>query len=274
MDTLAAAYLDMGGLDRALPLFVEALEHRASKLGAEHAETLISKNNVAAAHQLGGRIDEAVREFESVLKLRRAKLPVDHPDTLKSMNNLALALREAGRSSEAVAMLEDVLKRRKATLASGHPDTLKTFNDLAAIHLEARRWDAAAALLQECLKLRESKKSSDWRLFQTMSQLGESLAGQHKKSTEAEPLLIRGYEGLKAGETSIPYFKRNEITAAITRLVAFYEGRREPEKALEWRQKLHPTEAPAARPCSEEADLSAEAGSEGSNCAAPTSGAG
>ena len=247
MDTLAAAYLDMGGHERALPLFVEALEHRTAKLGPEHAETLVSKNNVAAAHQLAGRIDEAVREFESVLKLRRTKLTVDHPDTLKSMNNLALALREAGRSSEAVAMLEDVLKRRKATLSSVHPDTLKTFNDLAAIHLEARRWDEAATLLQECLKLRESKKSSDWRLFQTMSQLGEALAGQHK-AADAEPLLTRGYEGLKAGEAGIPYFKRNEITAAITRLVAFYEGRREPQKALEWRQKLPPSGAPAARP--------------------------
>ncbi len=47
---------------------------------------------------------------------------------------------------------------------------------------------------------------------------------------------------------SIPYFKRNEITAAITRLVGFYEGRLEPQKALEWRQKLPPSGAPLARP--------------------------
>jgi hypothetical protein len=135
------------------------------------------------------------------------------------MNNLALATAETGRGSEAISMLEEVLQRRNAKLGRDHPDTLKTINDLATLYLEASRWGQAEPLLNACLKLRESKKSDDWRLYQTMSQLGAALAGQNKRA-EAEPLLIRGYEGLKARELKIPFFRRKEVSEAAARLGA------------------------------------------------------
>jgi eukaryotic-like serine/threonine-protein kinase len=271
MDSLATAYLYVGELEAALPLFEESLKLRSAKLGANHSDTLTSKSDLAAAHQLSGRISEAVREFEEVLKQRQADPGLDHPETLRSMNNLALALREAGRSNEAVSMLEDVLDRRKAKLGVDHRDTLKTMNDLAGLYLESRRWSQAEPLLEACLKLRESKQSADWRLFQTMSQLGEAMAGQNKQS-DAEPMLIHGYEGLKARESNIPYFKRNEISAAIARLVAFYERRHEPQKALEWRQKMPPSGTAATRTFLQEPAPPGGAGRALANCLALTSG--
>jgi hypothetical protein len=42
-----------------------------------------------------------------------------------------------------------------------------------------------------------------WLTFNTQSLLGGALLGQ-KKYAEAEPLLVKGYEGLKTREKTIP----------------------------------------------------------------------
>ena len=53
-----------------------------------------------------------------------------------------------------------------------------------------------------------------WLKPQTQSLLGACLAGQ-KKYAEAEPLLLSGYEGLRAGEAAIPVTQRKRVTEAL-----------------------------------------------------------
>jgi hypothetical protein len=70
------------------------------------------------------------------------------------------------------------------------------------------------------------------------------LAGQ-KRYVEAEPLLIRGYEGLKDREAKIGAPAHRNLVAAAGRVVPFYEAWGKPDKASEWRVKLA---TPARRP--------------------------
>jgi len=77
-----------------------------------------------------------------------------------------------------------------------------------------------------------------------MSQLGWALAGR-KRYVEAEPLLIRGYEGLKEREAKIGAPARRSLVAAAGRIVPFYEAWGKADKAAEWRVKLA---TPAAGP--------------------------
>jgi eukaryotic-like serine/threonine-protein kinase len=244
MNNVARAALELGQIDRAITLFEEALKLRISSLGAENLFTVDAKSNLALAHQADGRFEDAVHELGEVVAARKAKLSPDHADTLRSIHDLALALGDAGRRPEATSLLEKLLERRSEKPGRDHPDTLKTINDLATLILEARQWDRAEPLLSECLKFRQLKKVHDWRLFQTKSQLGAALAGQNKPA-DAERLLIEGYEGLKAQEMKIPYLRRNEVSAAIARLVDFYDSRHETEQAQAWRRKLPPTGKPA-----------------------------
>ena len=44
---------------------------------------------------------------------------------------------------------------------------------------------------------RSTRLPDDWTTFNTMSLLGEALMGE-KQHAEAAPLLLKGYEGLKA----------------------------------------------------------------------------
>ena len=60
-------------------------------LGADHPQTLTSRNNLAYAYQSAGRLGEAIPLYEQVLADRTRVLGPDHPDTLTSRNNLAYA---------------------------------------------------------------------------------------------------------------------------------------------------------------------------------------
>ena len=60
------------------------LKLRESKLGPDHPDTLISRNNLAAAYQIAGRIADAIAMDEATLKLYESKFGPDHPSTLNS----------------------------------------------------------------------------------------------------------------------------------------------------------------------------------------------
>jgi hypothetical protein len=82
----------------------------------------------------------------------------------------------------------------------------------------------------------EKKTPNDWRTFETQSLLGASLLDQ-KKYAEAEPELIRGYEGLKAREERIPAPSRKALTETVEWIIQLYDARGKTGKADEWRKK-------------------------------------
>ena len=73
--------------------------------------------------------------------------------------------------------------------------------------------------------------------------LGGSLLGQ-KKYAEAEPLIVSGYEGMKARQTKIPPPGKPRFTEAAERVVKLYEAWGKKDEAARWRAKQ-------ARPSSE-----------------------
>jgi tetratricopeptide (TPR) repeat protein len=246
MNSLASAYRDSGRHADAIALFEESLRLCKAKLGPDHPNTLTSLNNLAATYLDAGRTTEAFPLLEEGLRLRKAKLGPDHPDTLVGMNNLAVVYRATGRLDDAISLYEEVLKLTKAKLGSDHPTTLHIMNNLAGAYLSAKRWTDAETLLGDCLSLRERKQPDDWTHFATMSQLGAALAGREQYA-EAEPLLIDGFEGLKARQDKIPAQQKKSLAEAAARIVPFYESWGKPEKADEWREKLKAPD-PAAKP--------------------------
>jgi hypothetical protein len=95
----------------------------------------------------------------------------------------------------------------------------------------------AEPLLREFLAIRQRKSPDDWRTFETSSLLGDSLLSQ-KKFAEAEPLLLAGYNGLKAREAKVPAQSKRRLAEAATRIAALYNAWGKPENAAEWRKKL------------------------------------
>ncbi len=74
------------------------------------------------------------------------------------------------------------------------------------------------------------------------------MVGQ-KKFADAEPLILAGYEGMKARESKIPAPDTPRLTEAAERVVQLYEAWGKKDKAAEWRAKLaRPADEPKHRP--------------------------
>jgi tetratricopeptide (TPR) repeat protein len=226
---------------------LKALE---SRLGPDHPSTLTGRNNLALAYLATGRADDAVRLHEGVLKALESRLGPDHPNTLSSRNNLAGAYHAAGRTADAVPLLEEVLKARESRLGADHPQTLASRDNLARVYQSLGRWAESEAVLRACLAIREKATPDGWARFDTMSMLGGALLGQ-RRYAEAEPLVVPGYEGMKAREGRIPPPSRRYLAEAALQVVRLYERWGKTEQAAAWKDRLGLADLPAdvfARP--------------------------
>ena len=83
----------------------------------------------------------------------------------------------------------------------------------------------------------ERKEPDAWTTFQAQALLGTALAGQ-KKYAEAEPLLLRGYEGMKQradrrdkpGGSPPP----ERLTEALDRLIELYTVMNKSDEVKKW----------------------------------------
>jgi hypothetical protein len=130
-------------------------------LGADHPDTLNTRNSLAAAYQAAGRPAEAIPLFEQTLVGRERLLGPDHPDTLNSQNNLAAAYQDEGRTGEAKLLFELTLAARERLLGSDDPSTLNSRGNLAAICREEGRPDEAIPLFEQTLAGREQVLGAD-----------------------------------------------------------------------------------------------------------------
>ncbi len=99
-------------------------------------------------------------------------------------------------------------------------------------------------LLRSCLANRQRSNPDAWTTFNTQSLLGGALLGQ-KKYADAEPLLLKGYEGMKQREQTIPPQAATRIPEALDRLVQLYEATDKKDEAAKWRKELEAIKPPS-----------------------------
>jgi tetratricopeptide (TPR) repeat protein len=285
---LAAAYLAVGRVADAIRLLEANIEHMDSRLGPDHPHAILNRNALAAAYWRAGRLDRSIPLFERALEQMAAKLGPDHPDTLNTQCNLGVNYRDAGRLEEGARLMEealrrargrpdalaktewallqlgwtyqglgrwdraepllrDFLSRQRKTTPPDSPALAATLAQLGLILLLQQDWSEAESALRECLKIREVKFPDDWSRFNTMSQLGGALLGQGRYA-EAQPLIVRGYEGLKSREAKIPPPAKARLPEAAERVIELYEAWGQPEQATRWRATLGRARVPSELP--------------------------
>jgi serine/threonine protein kinase/tetratricopeptide (TPR) repeat protein len=227
-----------------------AMDAAASKLAELFADQ--PKEEAEARQALGEQYlfmedyPAAEEQFRRALALRRQVLGREHEETLHTQYFLAFVLEGRGKEAEVIPLYEGVLPLWKVKFGPDALDTLVLMDNLARLYQGAGRWSEAEPLLRECLAIRARKYPEEWSTFNDRSLLGGALAGQ-KKYAEAEPLLVEGYEGLKARAKAIPAAQRAaHLTEALERLVQLYDGWGKPDAAAKWRKELE-----AARPAGE-----------------------
>jgi len=285
MNSLAGGYLQASKPDLALPLYEETFKLRKARHGADHPLTLGSMNNLAECYRVAGKLDLALPLLEESLKLTKNKQGADHPDTLTRMNNLAYGYQDAGKLDLALPLFQGaaagVEKRRFQHEYAGTIvgnlircyDRLKRFDEadvwrrkwvafvkecagaeslpyadqlafLGFHFLQRKKWSDAETVLRESLAIREKKQPDAWNMFYVHSMLGGALLNQQKYA-DAEPLLLKGYEGMKQRADKIPAQVRTfRMSEAVELLVQLYEATGNKDEAAKWRKELEAIKKP------------------------------
>ena len=242
---IARVHQSAGRLPDALPLLEEVSRRMEAGLGPDHPNTLVVKLTLAQTYRDTGRLHQALPLLEEVSRQMKAKLGPDHPYTSKAALMLALTYRDTGRLDQALPLLEEIFNRRKSKLGGDHLETRLAECQLVSAYLAAHRWADAEAAARECLEFASRTQPGDWLHFHAMSQLGAALVGL-KRFADAEPLLIRGFEELRAREAVIPASSRKTLADAAARIVAMYEACGDVDQASAWKAKLGQADLPAA----------------------------
>ncbi len=237
MNNLAAAYRIEGKYAQAEPLLVRALAVKRRVLGEIHHSTATAWNNLATLYRLEGKLAEAEPLQIKAVEVWRAVSGDEGPETLSSMSGLAALYQARKRYAEAEGLWTKVLAVQRRTLGSKHPNTLDVMASLGEVQILQQKYADAEALAREALGHWEAGSPNSWKRFYGQALVGASLAGQ-KRYAEAEPLLLSGHQGLVERESTIPAGSRRVVGEAGLRIAELYQNWGQPEKALEWREKL------------------------------------
>ncbi len=200
-------------------------------------------NNLASAYQAVGKLDLALPLFEQALDKRKTKLGPNHPDTQKSLRNLADCCAKLQQPEKAEPLLRQLTQFWKEKAGA---DSTQYAGQLAALGLNLLQKEKPAdaePLLRECLLICQKKQPDESPTFHTISLLGGSLLGQ-KNYSDAEPLLLAGYEGMKQREAQLSPEGKSRLTEALQRLVDLYDALGQKDNADEWRKQQQALKAP------------------------------
>ncbi len=234
---LGHLYIDQGQFAKAEPLLLKTLDGLRRVLGEEHRETVNAMDVLAYLYVCQGQFAKAEALYAKVIEVSRRVRGDEHMGTLIFMRELADLYVRQCQFSKADQLAQDALAK-----ARKHPGELSPLRlaeyllTLTESLLQQQKHTDAEPLLRELLALGEKHFPERWGFWRVRSMLGGALQGQ-KKYTEAEPLLVRGYEGMKEREAKIPQLYKAELTKAAERLVQLYEATNQPEKARAWREK-------------------------------------
>jgi eukaryotic-like serine/threonine-protein kinase len=236
-NNMALLCVAQGKYDQAQQLYQGTLEIRRRISGTGNISTLILMNNLADLYRLEGKYARAEALFNEALKAGRHALGDEHETTLNSLTGLADIYKRQGRYALAESIYTNVLTSQRRALGDVHPDTISTFASLGHVRLLQRKYNEAEAPLRYGLQMYEKSKPDSWERYSCQSMLGASLAGQ-KKFSEAEPLLISGYEGIVRLEPTMPMAERSNLRDARERLIHVYREWGKLEKLAEWEAKF------------------------------------
>lgn len=245
-NSLAYGFLAAGKLDVALRLNEETLALVLAKFGPDHLETLNTMSHLGTSYWMAKRLDQSIPLFEKLLKSYEKRFGRGHPDTQLTVANLGVNYRDAGRLKECLSLLEeshkasrnvpslrwvgaalleayrkagktaeaDVLAKElkvSATKKPFPPDSLGragTLAQQALAHFRMNAFADAEKALRECLKIRQQREPASWTTFHTQSLLGTALLRQMKYS-DALPVLLAGYDGMRQRVADIPAQQRD-----------------------------------------------------------------
>jgi serine/threonine protein kinase len=184
--TLGHAYVELAELSKALEHLNRSYEIREKILGAEHSDTLSSRDAVARLIARMGRGAQAEEELRSVVAVRERLQGAEHRDTLSSRVSLADAMLRQEKPREAATEIRAVIPVAERVLGVRDSVTLDARTVLAQSLFGQQRLPEAATEFRLLLDMqRHAHGPESSRTLELQSQLAAVHRAQEKYS-EAE----------------------------------------------------------------------------------------
>jgi eukaryotic-like serine/threonine-protein kinase len=254
LGNLAATYHSARQFDKSVPLFEDVLKRMVAKFGRQHPETLMTVANLGVNYKDVGRLSEALPLLEEAYRAG-----AQYPSLRKFGAPLLDGYVQARKPVESASLVKELLIPLRQSLPADSPRLAGGLALYGFALLRVNAFDDAETLLRECLTIREKADPDAWTTFNTECMLGGALLGQAKqlqgtdaaaatvKFTEAEPLLVQGYEQMMQRADKIPPEGKTRPTEALQRLVDLYTAWGKPDEAAKWQQKLDEAKAAEAK---------------------------
>jgi eukaryotic-like serine/threonine-protein kinase len=108
-----------------------------------------------------------------------------------------------GKQDRAEPLLAEPIKGRQRVPGAERPETLASMETLGIVRGHRKNFAEAEQLFCERSVIRTKTMPDSWQRFDTECQLGICLVGQ-KSFSEAEPILLSAFRGMKAREKDLP----------------------------------------------------------------------
>jgi tetratricopeptide (TPR) repeat protein len=237
LNNLALALRDYGEFAEAEMVFRQAVATYQKLLGEEHSHTAMALQNLASVLMAQGKLADAETVTREALAVRQRVLGREHPDLVDSIIALVGVLKLEAKLSEAEALSRDLVSSLRQRVPVNDFQLASALAQLAATLLTEEKFTEAEPFARECVAIRARNQPDDWLTCATQRLVAASLLGQGRL-TEAEPLLLSAYDGLKQREARIPALGRPRVREVLQTLVQLYEAMGQPNEATRWRQTL------------------------------------
>ncbi|MFO0812044.1 MAG: serine/threonine-protein kinase [Gemmatales bacterium] len=229
---LAQAYIAADKAPQAIAFLVGLMEAQVKKLGSDHTYVYMTSNNLANAYIAANKLPQAIAVLEQVTRSIEKK-GFSHEYAQHFISNLIAVCEQAEQWGNAELWRRKwliVIKQKSVVESAEYAGGLTA---LGLNLLQQKKWTDAQVVLRESLAIREKKQPDAWTTFNTQSLLGWALLGQEKYA-DAELLLLKGYEGMKAREKTIPKKANTRLPEALDRIIQLYTETNKPEEVKKW----------------------------------------
>jgi tetratricopeptide (TPR) repeat protein len=234
VNTLGDIYVRAGRWDKSVPLLEQLLEKQRVLSGPTNPPALGVMQLLAFQYMVMGRFRDSLDLYEKVISSHKSLQEIG----LWPLMSFAQVCQRTGELDKADKALHEALARLPPGQAPGRGGTQRS-NALGWLalnmHLKGRQEDAES-LIQQTLAFHRKWHPASGRTYYWESVLGAILLAQNKYP-EAERLILKGYQGMKAEETANRRWFI-EFVEAGERVVRFYEATGQSEKAREWRETI------------------------------------
>jgi serine/threonine protein kinase len=233
MNNLAAAYWARKELSRSVPLYEDTLRLRRARLGPDHPDTLATMASLGINYRDEGRLEEGIDLLKEALE-RSCKGGRPVPVRLGLVPAiLARMYVQTGQFARAEPLFRHELGRRKKAHGANDPRVIVPLRNLCSSLLRQKKYAEAEPFLREHLDLCEKSSPGAWQRFNALCLLGGCLLEQGKLA-DAEPLLLKGYDGMKRWPGPVAEAREAERAQALRWIIRLYDAQGKKDQAARW----------------------------------------